>query len=359
MMNAFQPQGTRIHGGPDRHGAALHDFSTNSNACAPCPAALAAVQQADASQYPDASYTALRGQLADFHGVDAARIVLAGSASEFIFRITALAAQTASTAPTAGEGGTLWLPPHSYGDYAQAARAHRLMLDSEPGQAQLLWACEPSSPLGAAQAGLGAMADACAANAMLVLDRAYEPLRLGGAPTLTQAQLQTVWQLWTPNKALGLTGVRAAYAIAPVGADEAVFQLDQLSASWPVGAHGVALLRAWTDGGVLAWLASSLNTLRDWKARQIALCESMGWTCLPSDTNFFCARPKLPEALSLPQALEQLRSHGIKLRDTASFGLPGHVRVSVQPPLAQDALHNAWHQLSGKPVRASCSHQNH
>ncbi|ABM37455.1 aminotransferase class I/II-fold pyridoxal phosphate-dependent enzyme [Polaromonas naphthalenivorans] len=342
MMNAFPQQGARIHGGPDRHGVPLHDFSTNSNACAPCPAALQAVRQADASQYPDASYTALRGQLAGFHGVDATRIVLAGSASEFIFRITALAAQTAHTA---GEGGAVWLPPHSYGDYAQAARAHRLTLASEPGQAQLLWACEPSSPLGAAQAGLGDMADACAAKAMLVLDRAYEPLRLGGAPSLSKAQLQTVWQLWTPNKALGLTGVRAAYAIAPVGAQAQAFQLDQLSPSWPVGAHGVALLQAWTDGGVQAWLADSLDTLRDWKARQIALCESMGWTCLPSDANFFCARPALPEGLSLQQALDRLRSHGIKLRDTASFGLPGHVRISVQPPLAQDALHNAWQQL--------------
>ena len=342
MVNAFQPQGMRIHGGPDRHGAALHDFSTNSNACAPCPAALAAVRQADASQYPDASYTALRGQLADFHGVDAARVVLAGSASEFIFRITVLAAQTAHAQPSAGEGGAVWLPPHSYGDYAQAASAHWLTVATDPDQAQLLWACEPSSPLGAAHAGLGDMADACAAKAVLVLDRAYEPLRLGGAPTLTEAQLQTVWQLWTPNKALGLTGVRAAYAIAPVGADEAVSQLDQLSASWPVGAHGVALLQAWTDPGVQAWLAASLATLRDWKARQIALCESLGWTCLSSEANFYCARPQLPEGLSLQQALVRLRGHGIKLRDTASFGLPGHVRVSVQPPLAQDALRVAW-----------------
>lgn len=343
MESTFTPQGARIHGGPDRHGAARHDFSTNSNACAPCPAALAALRQADAGAYPDASYTALRRQLAGFHSVDTARIVLAASASEFIFRITALAAQTAQTA---GQGGAVWLPPHSYGDYAQSARAHRLTLTIKPGQAQLLWACEPSSPLGAAQAGLAEMADARVENAMLVLDRAYEPLRLTGAPSLNKAQLQTVWQLWTPNKALGLTGVRAAYAIAPVGADEAVFQLDQLSASWPVGAHGVALLQAWTDPAVQAWLAASLDTLREWKAQQIALCQSMGWTCLPSEANFFCARPKLPEGLSLPQALDRLRSHGIQLRDTTSFGLPGHVRVSVQPPLTQDALRQAWKQLT-------------
>ncbi|MDB5868431.1 MAG: aminotransferase [Polaromonas sp.] len=339
MMTLAPPPIERIHGGPDCQGAALHDFSTNSNACAPCPAALAAVRQADTGQYPDASYTALRRQLAAFHGVDVQRVVLAASASEFIFRITALAAQTAQAA---GEGGAVWLPPHSYGDYAQAARAHRLAVVAEPAQARLLWACEPSSPLGTAQSGLAGVVEACAAQAMIVLDRAYEPLRLGGQPSLSDAQLTTVWQLWTPNKALGLTGVRAAYAIAPAGAEAAVFQLDQLCPSWPVGAHGVALLQAWTDAGVQAWLAGSLRTLRDWKARQIALLESIGWTCLPSNANFFCARPALPEGLNLRQALDRLRRHGVKLRDTASFGLPGQVRLSVQPPLAQDALERAW-----------------
>ena len=339
MKNAMPSQAQRIHGGPDCLGVPLCDFSTNSNACAPCPAAQAAVRQADASQYPDASYSGLRRQLAVFHGVDVRRVVLAASASEFIFRITALTAQTA------GEGGSVWLPPHSYGDYAQAARAHRLAVAAHPAAAQLLWACEPSSPLGLSQAGLGDMVSHPAATAAVVLDRAYEPLRLSGAPTLSTAQLQSVWQLWTPNKALGLTGVRVAYAIAPVGAEDAVFELDQLSPSWPVGAHGVALLQAWTRPDVQAWLASSLTVLREWKARQISLCESLGWACLASDANFFCARPALPEGLSLPQALDRLRAQGVKLRDTASFGLPGHVRISVQPPAAQDALKMAWKTL--------------
>lgn len=333
------PASPRIHGGPDRHGVPRHDFSTNSNACGPCPVAQAAVRQADATQYPDASYTALRQQLAAFHGVDAARVVLAASASEFIFRITALVAQTA------GEGGTVWLPQYSYGDYAQAARAHRLAVVTDADGAALRWACEPSSPLGAAHAGLAEWVESHAA--ITVLDRAYEPLRLDGAPSLTSAQLQTVWQLWTPNKALGLTGVRAAYAIAPVGAEAAVFQFEQLSPSWVVGAHGVAMLQAWTEPAVQAWLAASLVTLRAWKARQIALCESLGWTCLPSDANFFCARPTLPEGVTLPQALGSLRAKGIKLRDTASFGLNGHVRLSVQAPTVQDALKTALHSGLG------------
>jgi histidinol-phosphate aminotransferase len=336
-MSAGPAAYPRIHGGPDGLGVALHDFSTNSNACGPCPAAQAAVQQADATRYPDAGYTALRGQLAAFHQVDEARVLLAGSASEFIFRITTLAVRRGAHAA--------WLPPLSYGDYAQAAHAHRMPISGQTGEAQLIWACEPSSPLGVGQAGLQTLVDHRQAQTFVVLDRAYEPLRLSSAASLSLQQLQNVWQLWTPNKALGLTGVRAAYVIAPVEQADAAAALEELCPSWPVGAHGEAMLQSWTGREAQRWLADSLKTLREWKARQIGICESLGWQCLPSEANFFCARPAVPEGFSLQQALAALRAQGVKLRDTTSFGLPGHVRLGVLAPAAQDALHNAWQQL--------------
>ena len=338
--NTLSEAASRNHGGPDQYGVPRHDFSSNSNACGPCPAALAAVSQADARYYPDAGYTVLRQQLADFHGVNVRRLVLAASASEFIFRISAVARQQG--------GRAVWLPPHSYGDYAQAARAHQLALAIDPARAQLLWTCEPASPLGAAQSGLAELVDAHSGTAIVVLDCAYAPLRLSGAPSLTGTQLDNVWQLWTPNKALGLTGVRAAYAIAPLPVSPVVAALEQLCPSWPIGAHGEAMLLAWIQGDAQAWLAGSLDTLREWKARQIELCRSLGWVCLASDANFFVAKAVLPKGLSLHQALSGLRQQGIKLRDTTSFGLPGQVRISVQAPAApaaQDALYHAWQQL--------------
>ncbi len=335
----------RTHGGPDGQGVPRHDFSTNSNACGPCPSALAAVAQADASTYPDASYTRLRQQLADFHAVAVQRVVLAASASEFIFRITAMAAQRGVQ--------SVWLPPYSYGDYAQAAHAHHLphlprlphlpdLAGSAP--AGLHWSCEPSSPLGGPHAGLSALVDNLdrgSASSLLVLDRAYEPLRLSGALALNAAQLQTVWQLWTPNKALGLTGIRAAYAIAPQGADADIEAMDTLCPSWPIGAHGMALLQAWTQPVAQDWLAGSLDTLRRWKARQLDVCNALGWTCEVSSANFFCAKPALASCLDLQQVLAGLRLRGIKLRDTTSFGLPGQARLAVLGPQSQDALADA------------------
>jgi len=320
-----------MHGGPDAQGAVPHDFSTNGNACGPCPAALQALQAADASRYPDPHYLELRDRLAGFHGVEAHRVVIAASASEFIGRVTAAVSQ--------GGGGRVRLPPHGYGDYARAAKAWHFQPATADGAADLVWCCDPGSPLGLPQEDLARRVDQLGPHATCVLDLAYEPLRLEGALALDATQRDRVWQLWTPNKALGLTGVRAAYAIAPVAAQDLGARLARLAPSWPLGAHGVALLEAWTGGAARQWLDDSLATLRAWKAAQRGACESLGWRLLPGDANFFCAEPDV--ALT-PARSAALRQAGIKLRDTASFGLPGLVRLGVLPPASQEALRQAW-----------------
>ncbi len=323
-----------VHGGPDAMGVPLYDFSTNSNACGPCPQVVAALHACDARHYPDPAYTELRQQLADFHRVDAWRIVLAASASEFIHRATAWVVR--------GGARTVSVPLHAYGDYAMAARAWGLEVVHQPSVAALAWACEPSSPLGLGQTE---WTHAVTPATTRVLDCAYAPLRLSGTPTLLEAQRNSLWQLWTPNKALGLTGVRGAYAIAPAEnlarTRDVVGALNSMCPSWPLGVHAVAMLRAWVQVDVQDWLAQSRETLRHWKQRQLGMLEGLGWTCLPSETNFFVARP-LGTSCDLAAALAHLRSAGIKLRDATSFGLPDHVRVGVLPPVAQDALACSW-----------------
>ncbi|MCZ8095809.1 MAG: aminotransferase class I/II-fold pyridoxal phosphate-dependent enzyme [Acidovorax sp.] len=378
-----------MHGGPDALGVPAHDFSTNSNACGPCPAVLAALQQADATRYPDPAYTALRAALGALHGVGPERIVVAGSASEFIHRMT-------TWARLQGFAQVL-LPPHSYGDYAQAAQAHGLAVrrrwaggaeGADAAPITLHWACEPASPLGTADAALAAWPAAPPPGGVRVVDCAYRPLVLEPAD-LAPALPASAWQLWSPNKALGLTGVRAAYAVAPAGAEGTVLALQGLASSWPVGAHGVALLHAWTTPAVQQWVAACLPTLRQWKARQQALCTALGWAVAPGSlANYFVATLPSPspsvstaetvfgDDLPAPHPsvraepveararsgttdlcgpgvahpatsalLAALRQHGIKLRNCTSFGLPGAVRLGVLSPTSQDALQAAWHAV--------------
>lgn len=334
----------RVHGGPDGLADVLHDFSSNSNGCGPCPAALLEISQCDPASYPDPGYSRLREKLAAFHHVSPARVVLAASASEFIFRISAWVARS--------DKPMVWMPEYSYGDYAHAAAAWGLQPCQDPLEARLIWWCDPSSPLGQHEKPPFSLAKN---PTITVLDCAYAPLRLTGRPSYTMAEWENVWQLWTPNKALGLTGIRAAYVIAPKDSDAACAALSRLCPSWPIGAHGVALLNAWVQPQVQTWLQQSLQTLAEWKARQVAGLQALGWVCLPSQTSFFCAQPGLPVsrpetqnlALHWDTLLGALRMAGIKLRDTASFGLPGHVRLSVQPPDSQAALQQAWRLAAG------------
>ncbi|MDP2368066.1 aminotransferase class I/II-fold pyridoxal phosphate-dependent enzyme [Rhodoferax sp.] len=359
-LGHLAPQAARRHGGPDALGAAQFDFSTNANACGPCPQALRAVREADVTRYPDPSYAALRAELAVFHGVDVQRVVLASSASEFIFRLSNWVAQQG--------GRTVQVPEHGYGDYAQAASAFGMDViapvcphpSASATAPDLAWCCDPASPLGGPDADLAGLAKT--SGAVLVLDRAYEPLRLSGRLAVAPSALARIWQLWTPNKALGLTGVRAAYAIAPQGEWAAVAGLERLCPSWPLGAHGVALLQAWTRPEVQQWLQNSLPVLREWKTQQTAMLRGLGWRCLPSDTNFFCAQTSAGgrqsdagdhQSATTCDVLEGLRAHGIKLRDGGSFGMPDHVRLSVQPPTAQAALRQAWLAFDTLSVLAS------
>jgi len=271
---------------------------------------------------------------------DPHRILLQGSASEFIFRISAMVARLAGTK----EAARVWLPPHHYGDYAQAALVWGLDPTSICAEADLIWACEPSSPLGQPLDGLRQQVAALRPGQHLLLDRAYEPLRLCGQTSLDAIEIDRIWQIWTPNKALGLTGVRAAYAIAPLQAGDQVNQLLALTPSWPVGAHGVAMLQAWISSAAQDWLRASLETLRHWKQRQLNLCQGLGWQVMPSQANYFVVRPV---SRDLGHDLALLRQAGIKLRDAKSFGLPGCVRLGVLDPQAQDALARAWPALEG------------
>ena len=373
-------QTARPHGGTDALGPVRWDFSSNANACGPCPVALHAVQQANPQRDPDPAYTLLRSALAGLHGVATERVLLAASASECIQRITAWRWR-------AGDR-QVWTPPHAYGDYTHAAQAWGLQLTTLPGlstganrstfladsvatlaeskqQGQLRWLCDPGSPLGQSesaqilaavlsglphttrnQSGLTLPSSAQSGegshgpHVTLVLDRAYAPLRLLGQSALSPEQLEKVWQLWSPNKALGLTGVRAAYAIAPLGAEADVLALDALAASWPIGVHGEAMLQAWTLTETQRWVEQSRPTLSQWLAALRATLQNHGWTCAPTDTPYFCAKP--PSLLDA----SALRRHGIKCRDATSFGLPGWWRWSAQPPEALAALDAALKETS-------------
>ncbi len=322
----------RTHGGADARGAARWDFSTCANAAGPCSAALVAVQRADPTHYPDPAGTAVRQALAALHGVELWRVLPAASASEFIQRFTAV---TGRLWP-----GAVQVPVNAYGDYAHAARAWgRAVRAADPAEGDaeaptLRWLADPSSPLGQ-DCALPPQPGACPT----VLDAVYAPLRLTGVSAWGRAALDAVFVLHSPNKALGLTGVRGAYAVAPLSASydlqACCRALDDAAPSWPWSAQAEAMLANWATQAAQDWVAQSRQLLAMWKAELQQGLAARGFVLLPSKTPYFVARPS--------QLLDptELREHGVAVRDAASFGLSGCWRVSAQGPQAQEALTRA------------------
>lgn len=388
------------HGGTDAGPPVTCDFSTNAHPLGPPPAVLDAVLAADRQRYPDPAYTALRQHLSAWHGVAPDRVLPTSGGAEAIRRIT-LAAMLAGVR-------RVCVPQPGFGDYAAAAHALGLTVVPCVDVAAmvramdvpcLVWICDPNNPTGRTldASEWAAIDDARQrSRSRIVVDQAYEPLRLHGAASLPPTLADLVWRLICPNKALGLTGVRAAYLLAPLREDWRD-RVAALAASWVLSAEGEALLTAWAQTEVQEELADSHALLRDWVQEQQSRLASWGFQVMPgSVTPFWMARlpelgadneldPDLDLELDLgstrraiapmtptltsrtaqqalgaalahrPEAppatpaalLAALRHHGIKLRDATSFGLPGWVRLSVQTPASQMALLTALHQVLG------------
>ena len=326
-----------LHGGPDSGPTIRFDFSTNANPYGPPPALWDAVMHADRQRCPDPSYLRLREVLAGHHKVLPTQIEPASGGAEAVRRLT-LAAKLQGLKEA-------WVPQPGFGDYAASAvalglsvRRYEAVQELRPSGPALIWVCDPCNPTGAdlddeAWRIVAQAADSSAS--VLVVDQAYEPLRLDGQSHLPAALASTAWRLQCPNKALGLTGVRAAYLIAPLQSCLTA-AVSQLASSWVLSAEGQALLMHWHDAATLSHLARCRELLRKDRQLMREALQALGWQQRDSVTPFWLARA--PASVDTQHMLAALREQGIKLRDATSFGLPGWVRVAAQPAQVLDAL---------------------
>ncbi|MEK8027868.1 aminotransferase class I/II-fold pyridoxal phosphate-dependent enzyme [Pseudaquabacterium rugosum] len=348
-----------LHGGAH---ALPHDFSTNTHPAGPLPAVARAVRAAARHRYPPADDPALRQAIGRLHAVDEARVLLLPSASAGLHLLARAAADWA------GLGEAVW-PTPGYGEYAAACAAAGLRRVEAWGAAAgvaaaafraggphpdrlHLWA-EPSSPDGRSDAAaLRAVLDA-SGHDLVLLDLAYQPMRLDGDPAAEAAMAAgawapagwlarglphgaaRAWQLWSPNKACGLTGVRGAYALAPEGAQAVAAALRAAQPSWPLGADGRAMLQAWAAPATQQALAASLARVRRWRADLARVLQRAGWSVEPDGVSpFLVARAPVDR----PWDADRARAAGVALRATDSLGLPGAWRLCARPPRALRAL---------------------
>ena len=311
-----------IHGGPDGGPEPLYDFSTNANALGPNPVILEYLRQADPSRYPDPLYHRTHRLLAEAHGVPESHVVVGTGTSELIHRL-------ARWNPL--RGPILLLKP-TFSEYARAARALDLPL-FEAGspeeflrllpQSSLAFLCVPNNPTGEVYPFLEEAAQR--AGGALVLDLAYYPLMEKPFPLP-----QGAWRLYSPNKAHGLTGIRAGYLLAPMD----LTSFRHLAPSWPVSVYGEALLLGHLDPEAQGWLEESKRELIRLRRLLAQGLRELGLPVRESPANFLLARV----GQQATEVARRLRERGIRVRDATSFGLPGWLRLSAQREEAIEAL---------------------
>jgi histidinol-phosphate aminotransferase len=313
------------HGGTDAGPQPRYDFSTNANPLGPCPSVLRAVREADVTRYPDPLYTDLRAALSQHHGVEAGRIVVGAGASELILRLIRHA-----------HGPVLVLGP-TFSEYARCARIEKrelievqrpeAFLREQRRGAGIGFICWPNNPTGDVWP-LDFLTQA-AASGRAVVDLAYAALCPDGWMELAERAAANAYRLYAPNKAFGLTGLRAAYVIPP-SADPS---LAWLAPSWVIDPAAEAFLHACIQPAVAHWLAACRPQLASWRSDLARDLEAMGLAVRESPATFLMAR--VGQALAVTG---QLRERGLRVRDGTSFGLPEWIRIAAAPPPVQEDL---------------------
>lgn len=326
-----------------RHGLKRVDkLNWNEGLWGPLPgvedAVAAALDQIWA--YPEHAYNALREAIAAESGARPEQIMPAHGIQALILAlVSAFAAQ----------GGTVVVPEHTYGLYAQASRVAgaNVALVPSPGLrldlervadearrtgARLAWICDPNNPTGArVEPGeWRAFLDAVGPDCVVVADEAYVDYVEPGERIRREDDVdggRHVVILRTFSKIYGLAGLRLGYAIA-----DPVLLRYLHSVQEPFNVNRAALAAGLASLGRSSEVAQRRATVTAARDRFAAALARDGIRTLPSGGNFVLAEVGVDD-VELTRSLEP---RGVLIRPAHDMGLPGWVRVTIGPEEAMD-----------------------
>ena len=260
------------------------DLSASLNPVAPDVAGLAARHLGALRSYPDpAEATAALARAMD---VDPGRLVLTNGGAEAIALVGAEL------------GGSVTEP-----DFALYPRS---------GGPR--WRSNPHSP-----SGLLAAPDEEAG----VWDEAFWPLATG-----TWTRGDGTWVVGSLTKLFACPGLRIGYALAPTPGDADVIRHRR--PAWSVNGLACSLLGDLLDLADLPGWAKETAELRH---ALVEVLRGAGLDTRPSDANWVL--------VDAPGLRDRLAHRGVAVRDCASFGMPGVVRIAVPDDDGRDRVRQA------------------
>jgi histidinol-phosphate aminotransferase len=318
-------------------------LGANESAFGPSPRAIEVMREAarKVSWYGDPESHDLRAALAERHHVGIKNILVGNGIDGIlglIARVTVepgvSVATTAGSYPTFGYhvfgfGGTLKCVPYK----DDAIDCNALAASAKAANARLVYVANPDNPSGTwrSAADINALRDELPRSCLLTLDEAYADFAPSEALPEMDVDDACLARVRTFSKAHGLAGGRVGYLIAHADLIEAIgkvrnqFEVSRLSQMAALASLAVAKGRAEYE----------------------ALAHDLGFSTIPSTTNFVCM--DVGGEARARAILDLLLERGVFIRMPGAPPLNRCIRVTVGVPegraLFADELRQVLRQL--------------
>ncbi|WP_418282185.1 histidinol-phosphate transaminase [Halorubrum sp. DTA98] len=307
----------------------LIKLSSNENPHGASPDAVAAIREhADGiSVYPKASHADLTARIAAEWGVDHEQVWLSPGADGSIDYLSRamLEPDDRILVPEPGfayygmssryhHGGVNAYELSADDDFEQTAET---VLSAYAGE-RIVYVTSPHNPSGSVMSldEVRALADATAAETLVVVDEAYGEFAATDSAVSLLEDRDDVAVLRTFSKAYGLAGLRVGYAVVPNEWSDAYARVNTPFAASELACR--AALAALDDDD---HVQTSVDSAR-WAREHIA--SELDADTYDSAGNFVLAEVGDAEAVA-----EAAQRNGVIVRDCSSFGLPTCVRIST------------------------------
>jgi len=311
------------------------DFSATVNPF-PLPGQIQRLFNSDGiSAYPDTDCFAAVKSLSDHHGIPAEWILVTAGTTETIFSLPLLYRRAIQFSPT-------------YGDYEAAYSRHRhkmsrtifpssddefrKVVDKLKSESfHLLIICNPNNPDGR-YLPIHKIQELCElfGHAAICIDESYQEMGENCDTVLPLLpRFRNLLVLKSLTKPFGIGGLRAGYAVSSGGV---LTRIKKLLLPWGVSSLAQRIIPALF--GHTPVFKRQWESILIEKKRVGELLSSIGVATLPGVCPFLLARFPNPAAIRR-HLLEQ---HRLLVRDCASFGLSGLLRIMPSLPENNDVL---------------------
>ncbi len=303
-----------VHGGlvrTEQQEAGWLDFSANLNPFA--PRVRWAPSPGCLEHYPDDRYPALKEAIARTFGRRTEEITV-GNGSIEVIRSFCQAAL--------GPGDRVVIDRSTFGEYGVAAALAGARPAAAPEEGSVRFLCNPNNPTGTLlnQETVGEVLATVPEGGRLFLDEAFIELADPDASMIGSTD-ERVFVLRSMTKAFAVPGLRIGFGF---GHPELVDRCERCRAPWSVNAFAEEFaIAALCEYPALEASRERIRLERDLLRTGL---DALGFGPLPAAANFVCATSPVP----VPALCDALAGHRIRVRDCASFGLPGHIRVAVR-----------------------------